>query len=265
MIVQYMSDLHLEFGKMEIPIAAGDVLVLAGDIHLGTNAIPWIEECSKKFDDVIYILGNHEYYRHKFWKLPDQIRNGLSGYSMEDPTKPEEEPTRLFDPLTNVHFLNNESIKIGDVNFHGTTFWSKPNPMVEYSLNDFKLIEYKYKGGHGKFSSSECTKLHFKAKWWLNSAIVKGEKNVVITHFAPSVEMTDRERYSSDMLNSYYCTDVLDEFDKEHGKDISLWISGHTHSAYDKVIHNIHSVSNCRGYIPYEPTEDFNPLATIEV
>ena len=87
MKVQYMSDLHLEFADMPIPDVAGDVLVLAGDIHVGANAIPWIEQCAHVFKDVIYVLGNHEYYGQKMWKLPDAIQASLAGYSVNKKTR----------------------------------------------------------------------------------------------------------------------------------------------------------------------------------
>jgi len=59
MKIQVMSDLHLEFGAFEIPRTDADVIVLAGDIHVGIKAIDWIKNQTKP---VIYVLGNHEYY-----------------------------------------------------------------------------------------------------------------------------------------------------------------------------------------------------------
>ena len=50
--LQYMSDLHLEFEGSKIlfePEDVGaDVLILAGDIHLGTEAIPWIQRFASR-------------------------------------------------------------------------------------------------------------------------------------------------------------------------------------------------------------------------
>jgi predicted phosphodiesterase len=251
MKLQYMSDIHLEFADMPVPERLGDILILCGDIHIGTNAIPWIEQCAMKFDHVIYLLGNHEYYGQKFWKLPGQIQSSLDGKA------------GLFDALKNVYLLDNASIKIEDVNFHGSTLWSDAHPMTQFQINDFTRITYKYPNdGYGKFCAEECKALHFKAKAWLHDSIVPGEKNVVLTHFAPSFQMINQQRYMDSTLNSYWATEVLGEFDS---KDINVWISGHTHAAYDKVINGIHSVSNCRGYVPYEPVENFNPIAMLEV
>ena len=38
MKVQILSDLHLGFADFEIPKTDADVIVLAGDIHVGTRA-----------------------------------------------------------------------------------------------------------------------------------------------------------------------------------------------------------------------------------
>jgi predicted phosphodiesterase len=264
MKIQYMSDIHLEFGDMPVPEVLGDVLVLAGDIHVGVNAIPWIEQCAQKFDHVIYLLGNHEYYGQKFWKLPGNIQSGLEGNSAYV-NGSEEKRLKIFDEIKNVYLLDNASVKIEDVYFHGSTLWSNVNPMCEYHINDFRKITFKYPEGYGKFSANECKAKHFQAKWWLHDNIMPGEKNVVLTHFAPSFQMINQARYKDDMLNSYYATEILGEFYEDHGEDIKVWVSGHTHSAYDKVIDGIHSVSNCRGYVGYESVDNFNPIAMVEV
>ena len=62
MKLQILSDLHLEEekGAFQIPETDADVIVLAGGIHEGTKAIPWLKEKSDK--PVIYIAGKNEYY-----------------------------------------------------------------------------------------------------------------------------------------------------------------------------------------------------------
>ena len=64
MKIQLLSDLHLEFKDLDKSITTGaDVIVLAGDIHKKANAIPWINENIPTGVPVIYVLGNHEFYR----------------------------------------------------------------------------------------------------------------------------------------------------------------------------------------------------------
>ena len=70
MKLQILSDIHLEFGPFKIPKTDADVIILAGDIHIGTAAVDWIKSQTKK--PVLYVAGNHEYYGRKN-SLPRQI------------------------------------------------------------------------------------------------------------------------------------------------------------------------------------------------
>jgi predicted phosphodiesterase len=243
MKIQFMSDIHLEFGPMTVPEVHGDVLVLAGDIHTGAKAIPFLNECADEFNHVIYLLGNHEYYGQKMWELPNKIR-------------------AVTECTENLHFLDNGSIIIDGINFIGSTLWSKADPMLQFIMNDFRKITCKYAFGYNKLSPERAFNLHIIAKKLIKNSIIPGEKNVVITHFAPSMEMIDTARYNDAKINTGYATDILQEFDP---KDISLWISGHTHSCYDKEISGIHCVSNCRGYVGYKSVEEFDPNKIMEI
>lgn len=86
MKIQYASDLHLEFHEnsrwlKENPLAAaGDVLILAGDIgYLGDDnycSHPFWDWCAESFRQTIVIPGNHELYKsfdindlHEGWEL----------------------------------------------------------------------------------------------------------------------------------------------------------------------------------------------------
>lgn len=66
MKIHVLSDLHIEFAPF-VPdpaaVEAADVIVLAGDISTGTQAIPWARKTFAA-KPVIYIAGNHEFYRH---------------------------------------------------------------------------------------------------------------------------------------------------------------------------------------------------------
>ena len=73
MKVHFMSDLHLEFGSTEVPKTDADIVVLAGDIHVGEKGIAW---ATKNFtgQPVLYILGNHEYYGSAHPKLIQKMK-----------------------------------------------------------------------------------------------------------------------------------------------------------------------------------------------
>jgi predicted phosphodiesterase len=103
MKIQVISDLHQEFGFMDLSFEGANVVILAGDINLGTKGIEWIKATITKVP-VIYVLGNHEYYKGSYPKTLNAITNSASD--------------------TNVHVLENEAVTVDDVTFHGATLWT---------------------------------------------------------------------------------------------------------------------------------------------
>lgn len=74
--IRVLSDLHVEFTGYQpaiLPSVGEDLVVLAGDIGVGVHGLRWAQ---RAFADrqVIYVLGNHEYYDHSFTDLLNQAR-----------------------------------------------------------------------------------------------------------------------------------------------------------------------------------------------
>ena len=103
MKLQILSDLHLEFAPCQIVNTDADVVILAGDIHLGDRGYKWAEQNIKN-KEVIYVLGNHEFYKEATPRLFEKLKKETKG--------------------TNIHVLENESISIGGVKFLGCTLWT---------------------------------------------------------------------------------------------------------------------------------------------
>ena len=60
-----MCDLYFAFGGFETPGVTADVVVLAGDVHVKDRGLQRVIE--QKFEVlVLYVLGNHEFYRQEF-------------------------------------------------------------------------------------------------------------------------------------------------------------------------------------------------------
>lgn len=102
MKIQILSDLHIKFEEYDYPITDADLVVLAGDIHGTDKGIIWAQENIKV--PVIYVLGNHEYYKKAYPKFIREIKDTARN--------------------SNVHVLENDYINIDGINLLGCTLWT---------------------------------------------------------------------------------------------------------------------------------------------
>ena len=236
-----LSDLHLEFAPFSPPTTDADVVILAGDIHPGVKALPWIAE---NFLDkpVIYVLGNHEYYGQAIPRLTQKLKELTQG--------------------SNIHVLENDSLVLGDVVFLGCTLWTDfglfgdPRVAGFYAtegMNDYKRI--RVSPDYRKLRSIDTAGIHFRSRNWLSGQfdLHRGKKIVVVTHHAPSA-MSLRPGMEDDILSAASASH-LDEFVEKSG--ITLWFHGHMHVSADYWIGNTHILCNPRGYVT-EPNPNFH-------
>jgi Icc-related predicted phosphoesterase len=242
-----MSDLHLEFGKMEVDPEPADVLILAGDITTNAN-MHWINEQAKKFEAVIFVPGNHEYYRGSL---------DATLVKMRDRAAP------------NVHVLNNEVVEVKGQRFVGSTMWTNVNNYdpnialrVMNSLNDFQYIRFGGADGYAnKFSIFLWQELNRTAISFLRINVRPGD--VVITHHAPH-KKTDIERYGvNNPINHLYGSDLTELI---YLTQPVVWHHGHLHESFDFNVENTKILANPRGYANHNKYEggnpDFNPQAS---
>jgi Icc-related predicted phosphoesterase len=235
MKIQIYSDLHLEFAPFDPPETDADVVVLAGDIHIRDRAVAWAKE-SFLGKPVLYVLGNHEYYREAYPKHLEDIRSAAHG--------------------SNVHVLENEAFVFDGVAFLGATLWTDfrltGNPVIAgiaaaEGINDFKQIRLsneKYR----KFRPKDAAAIHGESIVWLRAECDRqrsmGRKIVIVTHHAPSPRSIP-DRYHGHSLNPAYASS-LDEFVAQSGA--SLWIHGHIHEGGQYSIGDTLVARNPRGY-----------------
>ena len=100
MKLHLLSDLHVEFAPFTPPATDADVVVLAGDIHEGTAGLTWAR-AAFPHQQIVYVAGNHEYYRHTWRFLPEQMRAAARALG--------------------IHFLEDEVAVLGGVRFLGAT------------------------------------------------------------------------------------------------------------------------------------------------
>lgn len=283
MKIALASDLHLEFGTISLENDGADVLILSGDILVANDLQErdtynirgendrsnkfhtFFQECSARFPNVIYVMGNHEHYHGDFAKSYGILRD-------------------RFSYLHNVHILEREYITLGDVTFIGGTLWTDMNNHDSLTLyhmrtmmNDFRIVqnsnrEVHFKDEVGKFHTrtarfcaEDAVEEHVKMKEFIRHTIEGqfDEKFVVVGHHAPS-KMSTKPRYKDDyLMNGGYSSD-LSEFILDHPQ-IKVWTHGHTHDKFDYMIGSTRIICNPRGYINYEDCADRFELEYFEV
>ncbi len=251
MKLHILSDVHIEFGDFDPPEIDVDVVILAGDTHLGDQGVAWAAE---KFKDklVIYVIGNHEYYHGTTPEVTDKIRARAAG--------------------TNVHLLENDELIIGNVRFLGCTLWTDFQLLnnLEQSLfkaqtrmNDFRLIHLT--GFDRTLEPLDTEKWHHASKKWLQGKLTPSShdtlKNVVITHHAPSARSVPKI-YQADELSPAFASD-MEGFISD--LPIDLWIHGHIHDSFDYHIGDTRVICNPRGYLAHELNDGFIADLTVEI
>lgn len=233
------SDLHIEFHQpVDIPDVDVDLVVLAGDIHKSTLAIPVAEQYRDRLEaPVLMIAGNHEYYEGEYPRVLANLRSAAAASS-------------------DIHFLENNCLILDDIRFLGCTLWSnfslyeeitdQSMALAEQYINDFRLIRH----GDQPMTPEIMAALYRQSYAWLEQELAKviTERTVVITHFAPHPAAI-HPRYQAqgrDPLTPYFtqdCSQLIRDY------RIDVWMYGHTHNSVDTVIEGkTRLVSNQRGY-----------------
>ena len=267
--IQIVSDLHLQFYKnpikncFEIIKPSAPYLALLGDVVEMYNyklCFAFLEKVCPKFEKVIYILGNHEYYNSKKRLDMNAVLQKLRDFSKQK--------------IPNLTILENESIVLEGVTILGTTLWSHI-PLSDYdsvskNINDYNSIYVKL---NSSFSSSEneenedddnkttlltpdyTNHLHKKAVLWLYDEITKDENKpiVVFTHHAPLKQGTSSNLHVSNGTDSSYSTELSGLFKK----NVKLWAFGHTHHKCNFTFRDTQVVSNPMGYSNREDTTKY--------
>ena len=250
MKLHILSDLHVEFGELELPETNADVVILAGDIHVGKKGFDWAKDNFRN-QKVIYVLGNHEYYRKAIPKLTEKLKERSVG--------------------TNVHILENEALTIEDVRFLGCTLWSDFRLLnnlniavivAQEMMNDYKLI--RLNPIYRKIQPSDTAIWHRKSRSWLEKELKKGKKEekktVVITHHAPSI-LSVPEQYKNEQLSASFASEMETFIEKT---EPDLWIHGHIHTSSDYHIGSTRVICNPRGYAN-EPNHNFDINLVVEI
>ena len=230
------------------PVPDRDVLVLAGDIGTGTLARRFVLS-QLEISPAIYVLGNHEYYGYQFREDIDCAWVTL--------------------PWPELHYLVSRGVTIDGVRFWGAPWysdlwgqygqWRQSEPW-KLAMFEQYILDFRY-----PYNSVNTWSLpqHIEAHRTQTEELRRqaGQVDVVITHWPPTKEAI-HPKFDGDSLNPYFIND-RENLVREIGA--KLWISGHTHEAYDYQIGATRCLGNPTGY-PGEERESrlFRPDRVVE-
>lgn len=274
MKISVVSDLHIEWSDYTVANPGADVLILSGDIMMGSPLRDYpegcepsvskyyphaqryrsfLKRCSQSFKHIIYVAGNHELYRGRFYGEIETLREECSKFD-------------------NIYFLENDTREIDDVVFVGATLWTDCNKQdgltmwsLPRSMNDFAIIKND-RNDYRALTPSDTVERHKESLAYFEQTIAATDKPVVVVaHHAPS-HQSIAAKYKKDWeLNGAFASE-LSEFILKHPQ-IKLWTHGHTHTFFDYVIGETRVVCNPRGYNDgyNSETTGWNPDLVIQI
>ena len=221
MKLHILNDLHIEFEDFTPPETDADIVILAGDIGVGTGGLQWAEA-----------------------QFPD--RPLIDELKAQAPA--------------NIHVLNDDQVVIDGVRFLGSILWADfalfgeadkffAMQVARQRMTDFSIIQ-----NHGQcFTPEDAIRLHNDSRDWLAAMLTESfdGKTVVVTHHAPSSQSV-HPRYARDLLTPAFASNLENLME---GERVALWAHGHMHESFDYEIYGTRVVCNPRGYAP----EALNP------
>lgn len=219
-----IDEMLAELGRLAAEKAAeADLVIIAGDLAVGCDGIAWAE-ISFAGKPVVYIAGNHEFYRHEIDPLLREmhVRAGRT---------------------RNVRFLENEqaSFPIAGqaLRVLGCTLWTdytlfgriRRKEMMEAA--SMQLLDHRRirspRGGF--YLPDEALARHEASRTWLGAklALPFDGITVVATHHAP-LGAAIAPQYEKDTLSPAFANDCSDLLSYEP----AAWVFGHTHFNFDR-------------------------------
>lgn len=218
-----ISDTHLDFyedasEKLEAIQPTSQILVIAGDFaEMVHTKEEWYQILASKYAHVLYVLGNHEYYRTNTRAFP---------------------LGKLPHLPPNMHLLNNSIVSIEGKVFAGTTLWFPDDPMnVQYErfMADFNWIR------------------HFKPWVYQQHAVARDflmtvDADVWITHHLPFWKCVN-QKFERSNINRFFVAGIEGVYSA--CKLVPEVIAhGHTHEQVDLMVgpYGTRVVANPYGY-----------------
>ncbi len=268
MKVQVISDTHLEFFSdprvtaRAVVEPKADYLFLCGDIcecgesKLFEHFVYFINYITPKYQLVIHVAGNHEYYSS----------TGESIATIKSKFRELERSNAKY------KFLDNECIEIKASPRHrksyiiaGTTLWTdipkKLEVDIKYSMNDYKRV---FASAKKNITPAQVTRLNKDAREFIDEVRRKHKNKdiILLTHHKPIMVAPPPGTPRDDLILKFAYENELKGL---LAPPIVFAAHGHVHQHNDVSVtfgkqgatRKLHIYANPRGY-PYQKT-NFNP------
>jgi UDP-2,3-diacylglucosamine pyrophosphatase LpxH len=210
---------------------------VAGDIDAGTAGVTWAATTFRSLP-VIYVAGNHEFYRHEHGQLIGALREAAMAT----------ENVRFLDRDEMAFDLRGRSVRV-----LGCTAWTDyqlyGGPLAREAKERAMALMYDHKRisfGARIFHPDDALELHLQAASWLDARLPQDSAGttIVVTHHAPAPESVE-PRFRGDSLSPAFASDLTSLM---HRHRPELWIHGHTHYNVDYAVGSTRVVSHQWGY-----------------
>lgn len=258
MKIRFTSDLHINFYKdglkkglrQALPTFKEDketTLVVAGDISESFNVLDFINILSKRFKNVVFCFGNHDYYDSSIKEMHEKAK-------------------KFAESKENVYFLEKSSVEIDGVTFAGGTLWSDfalfDTPAISSNLCHNYINDYKYIfSKKGSKLTPHDTMQEFNDTIKFLKTLKGKDKLVIVTHHAPSSKSVKIDMMWNTLSPAF--ASKLDDFIKELKP--KYWLHGHLHGYSRYYIGDCEVIQNCFGYYNHSENGMYNSNLVIDI
>ena len=259
MLIQILSDLHVEFDGNLIPALAPDaeLIILAGDLApVHTRRVGDVARRWAGADHILYVPGNHEFYGSDI----EVAQRELARQCVEH----------------GVTLLDRSAVTIDNMRFIGATLWTDfrleesiveeawAHHEVGQAAPDFTGAIRDRNAPNGLFTTQESARRHAEDRAFIEAELEKARDSgltaVVVTHHAPSPRCI-RPWFENSRLNPGFASN-LDTLIARYQPP--LWVHGHMHDRVDEWVGETRIIANPHGYSRVEG-HAFNPGLVVEV
>lgn len=260
-----ISDVHVDIHAWDWSLLqhcdATIPMVVAGDISNDVmEASRWIADLRARFDQVVWVAGNHCFYNLGFHqtRLYDREFSARWPYPRNVP--------EIYDHYArwsqahDVHFLHRSSVTLDGVQFVGVTGWHNWDaaPYLKFEDQVQAWQDHMMDARYIRWSPDDMDwrpvlQAALDDADYLRTAVSETDQpKVIISHHIPHrnlVKVTANPMWN--LLNGSF---LNTELETVRHSSVKAWCYGHTHFRDDRVIDHIRHVNNARGYPRENPS-----------